>query len=529
MVGCALSFVPAAAAERRALETILQDDAQLLHGDDAQVRTALETIRDLGADRVRLTAGWSVLTRDADKRERPAGFDAADPARYEHERWQQLDRAVRIASELGLNVMIDVGFWAPAWAASDGDAPRARSGVDPSAFADFAAAVGRRYDGTFTPPSAAAALLPARDEEFLFGLLPSESSVPRPALPQPPGPLPRVDMFTLWNEPNHPGFLRPQWEPVPGGVVPSSPHHYRAMVAAAYPALKGRRPDATVLVGATSALGDHSGRGVDGVPPLRFVRSLACVDRRLRPLRTGPCASFSPVLGDGWSHHPYSLNVEPGTRSARGRDNARIGDLDRLTRLLARLAARRRFSRGMRNVYVTEYGYETRTRRFALKDQARFLTWAEFLAWRNPRVRTFAQFLLRDVPRAAAAGPPRRRALGQWESGLLFADGRPKPAALAFRAGLYAERRAGRVRLWGRVRGAEIVRGWIEVRRRGSGWRRVATRPARGGAATTTFLVRRGQVIDRRARPRPGGRWRLVVRAPGKRAIPSVPVRAFAP
>jgi hypothetical protein len=288
--------------------------------------------------------------------------------------------------------------------------------------------------------------------------------------------------------------------------------------------VKAVRPDAKVLVGATSALGDHTGRGVAGVPPLRFVRSLACVDRRLRPLRTGSCRGFTTVPGDGWSHHPYSLDVKPGTRSARGRDDARIGDLGRLTTLLGRLAARGRLARALRTVYVTEYGYETRTQRFAPRDQARFLTWAEYLAWRNPHVRTFAQFLLRDVPRAATAAVPRRRALGEWESGLLFADGRPKPAALAFRAGLHAELGGrGHVRLWGRVRGADIARGWIQVRVRGT-WKSVATRPAGGGAPETTFLVRRGAVVYRGAPARRGIHWRLLVRALGGRMTASVPV-----
>jgi hypothetical protein len=511
-----------AQAERRALETILQDDAQLLHGDDASVRGALETIRELGVDRVRLTAGWSVLTRDADAATRPADFDATDPAAYEQQRWRELDRAVRLAQELGLRVMIDVGFWAPAWAARDAGAGRARSEVDPAAFADFAVAVSRRYSGTFEPPRGlSAALAPARDEAFLDGLLgggaPSSS-----APPPPPGPLPRVDLLTLWNEPNHPGFLRPQWRQAGGRTVAWSPHLYRAMVVRAYPAVKAAQPAVKVLVGATAALGDHTGRGVNGVPPLRFVREFACVDRRLRPRRTGACRGFERVPGDGWSHHPYSLDVVPATRSMRGRDNARIGELDRLTRLLGRLATRGRLARPLRNVYVTEYGYETRTQRFAPRDQARFLTWAEYLAWRNPRVRTFAQFLLRDVPRGSG-GSTRRRALGQWESGLLFADGRPKPAALSFRAGLHAEQRAGGVRLWGRVRGADIVRGWIETQD-GRRWHRIATRPESGGEAETTFLVRRGDVVDRVTGR--GTRWRLVVRTPGGRATTSVPVAA---
>ena len=518
-----------ARAERAPLETILQDDAQLLHGDDRQVQEAMATIHDLGADRVRITAGWSVLTRVADRKEPPL-FDATDPAAYEQERWRHLDRAVRVAQAQGLRVMLDVAFWAPLWAAADAEAGRARTSIDPSAFKDFAVAVARRFSGTFTPPAATAIgatpQLRPRDGRLLdmiFRPLRSAGDVLRaqsapPPPPLPAGPLPRVDMLTLWNEPNHPGFLRPQWRRGRGGWVPASPGVYRRMVEAAYPAVKAARPDVKVLVGATSALGDHGNRGVDGVPPLRFIREMACVDRALRARRDGACRRFRRLPGDGWSHHPYSLAVPPGRQSLKP-DDARIGDLERLTSLLRRLAARRRVAPALRKVYVTEYGYETRRGspgfRFGARAQATFLTWAEYLAWRNPDVRTFAQFLLRDLPSRGSVRS-RKRALGQWESGLLFADGRPKPAAQTFQAGLYVERVNGRrLRMWGRVRGlaAGRARAWVEVRHRGGRWRRMLTRDASTGRAGVPFRVKERRVVHRMGRAAGlGARYRLVVR-----------------
>ena len=107
-------------------------------------------------------------------------------------------------------------------------------------------------------------------------------------------PLPKVDLFTLWNEPNHQGFLRPQWTRRGRGFVPRSPHLYRDLVQRAYPAIKGVRPDASVLIGGTSFTGAYSGRGTGGVPPLRFLRELACVGRRFKPLRRSGCGAFAP-------------------------------------------------------------------------------------------------------------------------------------------------------------------------------------------------------------------------------------------
>ena len=188
------------------------------------------------------------------------------------------------------------------------------------------------------------------------------------------------------------------------------------MIAAAYPAVKAARPDVKVLVGGTSSMGDHTGRGrrrrrAAALHPRAGVR------RRAAAAADAPCAASRPCPGDGWTHHPYSLTVEPGRPSPDARDNARIGDLGRLTALLDRLAAHGRIAPAMRNVYLTEYGYESRfyRGRFGSRSrQAGFLTWAEYLSWRNPRVRTYAQFLLRDLP---YAGPRERRCAGRWATG----------------------------------------------------------------------------------------------------------------
>ncbi len=69
------------------------------------------------------------------------------------------------------------------------------------------------------------------------------------------------------------------------------------------------------------------------------------------------------------------------------------------------------------------------------------MPWGEYLAWRVPTVRSFAQFLLRDLPPGRErVGASRRRPFGEWYSGLEFTDGRPKPAMDAFRAGLFVRR-----------------------------------------------------------------------------------------
>src|SRR5918997_162417 len=119
----------------------------------AQAQAAVARMRELGIDRVRITASWSSLTRAPEEETKPEGFNAADPGAYEQARWAGLDTAIRAIRAAGLKALVDVGFWAPHWATDDPPGPRARSNIDPQAYADFATAVALRYSGAFTPPA----------------------------------------------------------------------------------------------------------------------------------------------------------------------------------------------------------------------------------------------------------------------------------------------------------------------------------------------------------------------------------------
>jgi hypothetical protein len=269
-------------------------------------------------------------------------------------------------------------------------------------------------------------------------------------------------MWTIWNEPNHPGFLQPQWQQTSTGLAPNSPYLYRRLVDAAYPVVKQLEPDSTVLVGATSSIGMNRPSSPEaGMAPLVFLRALACVDRRLRPLETGSCSGYTPLEGDGWSHHPYELLHTPDWSDRRNPDTAMMGDLGRLTRLLDRLVAMHRIAPGIRSVWLTEFGYESNppdpVKPFSPLEQARLINWAEYLAWRNPQVKSFAQFLLNDMGTVSSADATRgKRDWGDWQSGLYFRDGTAKPAATSFSMAMHVDcqRFANKPRyfVWGHLR-----------------------------------------------------------------------------
>ena len=128
------------------METVIQDDALLLHRPAAEVRRTAQRIASLGADRVRLTASWGALAPGTEDRRKPR-FDAADSRDYPREPFTRLDRAVKEVRRAGMEVMIDLAFFAPRWAVASGNPVYRRHAWRPSAleFGLFARALSERY------------------------------------------------------------------------------------------------------------------------------------------------------------------------------------------------------------------------------------------------------------------------------------------------------------------------------------------------------------------------------------------------
>lgn len=475
------------------METVVQDDAQFLHRPPAVVQANARRLAELGTDRLRLTAGWSTLAPAPHAKRVPAApFDASDSRSYPKGAFAALDTAVKAATSADLKVMIDLAFWAPRWAVGQPspNPKRERYFIDAAAFGDFATAVARRYSGAYPDPAAPTRTLPA------------------------------VRTFTTWNEPNHPSFLKPQWvRDGRGGFRPESPHIYRAMHNAAYDAIKKVSTHDRVLVGGTASGGSTvAGRG--GVPPLLFLRTLACVDDRLKPLSVPECTNYTPLRADGYAHHPYSRLVAPDVSDATV-DNAPIADADRLGTLLDRLLLSGRLA-GPLPIYNTEYGYETRQddpfQPFERDQQAAFMGWSTYLAWKDRSTAMMAQFLLRDIDPAESG---RRRGTRQyyrdWQTGLYDADGEAKPAAQSFKLPFWAQTQnsaGGRsVLLFGQVRpgrGPRTVR--VERQDPATGaWNPAATYgPSCGDPTKPEFLTDRAGFFLRSAPALGAASYRLV-------------------
>jgi hypothetical protein len=79
----------------------------------------------------------------------------------------------------------------------------------------------------------------------------------------------------------------------------------------------------------------------------------------------------------------------------------------------------------------------------SLRDQSLYLDEAEYLAWRDPRVRSMGQFLLQDSRPVAGYPPGSSKAWSSFQTGLEFLGGAPKPSLNAYRLPIYLPQTSG--------------------------------------------------------------------------------------
>jgi hypothetical protein len=447
MVIVLASLAPSLARADHTQESTFQDDQYLLDSSAPRVNHTLALLSELGVARVRVNVDWSTVAPDPLSRTPPAGCDPALPADYPAANWTRYDRLVKYAAAYGIGVDFNVTAPGPLWAMQP-HAPtsQAANHWSPSAadFLDFVVALGTRYSGTYTPSGAKE-------------------------------PLPRVSYWSIWNEPDQPGWLAPQWRKYRGKEVLNSPRLYRAYAEDAYLALAvtGHLSD-TILIGELAPEGFTTPGAYTATTPMPFLRALYCVNGRYQRLSgnaaealgcpaTGTAKEFVaeyPVLFDatGFAHHPYYFH-HPPSYTAPNQNFVPLSDLGRLEHGLDRAFAAYGVHRQL-PIYITEYGYETNPpnprQNVTPAQQAEYLNEADYIAWRDPRVRSVAQFLLYDS-RPNTAYP--RSNLKYWDTfqtGLLFANGTQKPAFSAYRLPIWipSPRSAPRTRtfIWGQVR-----------------------------------------------------------------------------
>jgi hypothetical protein len=510
---------PAGAGASGSQTSILMDDPKVVYSAPERLEGTLAEMKGLGADWVRVSVFWHLLAPDPDSETQPFTPGAgADPRSYSADKWDRYDRIMTTAQKVGLKVLLNITSPAPRWATPSAPDSNTEKNYRPSVseFRDFVKAVGTRYSGTFADEAARTSAMdflqecdPTPNFPIPPPVCPPPSADPSQNNPNPPntGPLlPRVDTWSIWNEPNMPGWLTPQSE----RGRPASPHVYRDLADAMYSSLQGTgHGDDRILLAETAPRGTAQRSVTHPLKPLLFIRELYCVDRRFRPFRGAAAdargcpsggdgfAGAHPILfdADAFAHHPYALEATPSATDTT-RDNAVLADTGRLTRTLDR--ALRAHGSGKRlPIWVTEYGYQTDPPDpyvgWSWKTHARYLAEAEWLAFRNRRIRSTAQFLLYDDAPRSDVPESDPRHWGTFQTGLRTLQGKKKTAYTAYQRTIHVPgraRRGRRLTVFGLYRPATgRIDATVEFRRAGGrSWRRVASAKTNGSGFVVVRL-----------------------------------------
>ena len=200
-----------------------------------------------------------------------------------------------------------------------------------------------------------------------------------------------VEVWSLWNEPNHRPYSMPRPDPV----------KYAAMVKSAYAAIKAADPEATVLTGGTAPAPDApDGSDYEQVTWLRMLYA------------NGAGGSF-----DGVANHPYAYPFSPLTDKE--------WNAYRQTEFLHDVMAAH--GDGAKKVWGTEMGAPTGTAPKDLTEAAQAQhVQAYYSGWWNGRFRAFTGPLIWFRLRDEGTNP------ADQNFGLQRRDRSPKPAFGAF-------------------------------------------------------------------------------------------------
>src|SRR3954451_10704628 len=379
---------PAAKAAKKSSRLIvgINDEAFTLYNDP---NVAFSTLKTLRAQAIRVNLYWGG-TKWAVAAKKPTDpTDSGDP-NYD---WAVYDRLVRYANQFRIQVVFSILF-TPSWA--NGGQARTVAPKDFKALHDFAYAAASRYSGFYTPPEW------QRD--------PNNATSSQP--------LPKVAMWTAWNEPNNPIWLTPQYKRVGKTWRVESAFQYAKICNAVYSGVHDViiSPERGPVTGEQVACGVTGPKGNDApatkrasVDPLTF---LAQAHR------------FGMKTFDVYAHHPYANSgQEPPSYVPTGKAKRRVqlGNINTLLTLISSYY-------GPKHLWITEYGYETNPPDKSIfgtswRNQAKYMSQAYGIARKNPRIDMMLWFMICDEAR-----------LERWQSGLATIKNRRKPSWNVFKA-----------------------------------------------------------------------------------------------
>ena len=246
--------------------------------------------------------------------------------------------------------------------------------------------------------------------------------------------LPWVTTFIVGNEPNSSVYWQPQFDASGGDAAAKS---YEQLLAATYDGIKAARPTATVIGGALDPRGNDNPSGASlSHSPTTFIRDLGLAYRA--------SGRKAPIM-DVFDEHVYADTSALPPSMPHTNTTIAEGDYGKLVALLGKAFDGTAQRGSTLPIFYGEYGVETaippdKAQLYTGSDtqktvdeatQARYYAESFRLALCQPNVIAIMVFHVVD-----------ESALGAWQSGPFYADGKPKSsvpairdAALAARAG----------------------------------------------------------------------------------------------
>jgi Glycosyl hydrolase catalytic core len=377
VAGLAVSSASASGTAHRASPFLvgINDEAFTLYGDPV---SAFDTLTTLRAQVLRVNLYWGG-TKWAVANKKPAVATNPGDKAYD---WSLYDRLVRYASDANVKLVFSILF-TPSWA--NHGAGRTRAPTSFKALQDFAHAAAIRYSGSFSPPV-------WQQDSTLGGA----------------ATLPKVSMWTAWNEPNNPIWLSPQYTRAGKTWRIQSAYNYARICNAVYAGIHAVPNAGKVACGVTGPKGNDAPR--TSRPSVDALTFLSAAHR------------YGMKRFDVYAHHPYATAGNEAPRyvpTGKAKRRVQMGNINLL------LAEITRFY-GPKHLWITEYGYQTNPPDRTIEGtswakQALYLKQAFAMARSNPRIDMMLWFLVRDQPN-----------IGGWQSGLETITGVHKPAWAAF-------------------------------------------------------------------------------------------------
>jgi hypothetical protein len=359
----------------------INDEADTLYGDPA---AAFNTLTALKTQVLRVNLYWGGTKWAVANGSRPK--DPTDPGDQAYN-WALYDRLVQYAHDSGIQVVFSILF-TPKWA--NGGKARTVVPTNLTDLENFSYAAAERYSGLWIPP------VWQQNESLGIGN----------------HPLPKVNMWTAWNEPNNPLWLTPQYKKVGKTWRVESAFNYakicNAVMAGVHSRFLGPLPDEHVACGVTGPKGnDAPATRRASVDPLTFLTQ---------------AHRFGMKNFDVYAHHPYAdRGSEAPAFVPKGAQRRRVqlGNIDTLLKLVSKYY-------GAKHLWITEYGYQTNPPDKTVfgipwATQAKYMAQAYAIARKNPRIDMMLWFMVRDEP-----------TIGGWQSGLETVGNKKKPSWKTF-------------------------------------------------------------------------------------------------